>query len=63
MAGDQTSDSAPIRIALVYLERRMIRGHAAFAKLLKLPLEKLLGTHCRDFTHPEYIEADLILFP
>jgi hypothetical protein len=32
------------------------------AKLLSLPIEKVLGTHFRDFTHPEDIEADLILF-
>lgn len=59
---DFAFDNAPIGIALVDLEGRIIRGNVAFAKLLSLPLEKVLGTHFRDFTHPEDIEADLILF-
>ncbi|WP_312224195.1 diguanylate cyclase [Rhizobium rhizoryzae] len=59
---DFAFDNAPIGIALVDLEGRIIRCNAAFAKLLSLPLEKVLGTHFRDFTHPEDIEADLILF-
>lgn len=44
------------------LEGRIIRGNAAFAKLLARPLDKVLGTHFGDFTHPDDIEADLILF-
>ncbi|TCQ99350.1 sensor domain-containing diguanylate cyclase [Neorhizobium sp. JUb45] len=59
---DFAFESAPIGIALVDLEGRIIRGNAAFAKLLSLPLDKVLGTHFRDFTYPDDIEADLILF-
>ncbi|MGA1834839.1 MULTISPECIES: diguanylate cyclase domain-containing protein [Rhizobium] len=59
---DFAFENAPMGIALVDLEGRIIRGNAAFAKLLSLPLEKVLGTHFRDFTHPDDIEADLILF-
>jgi PAS domain S-box-containing protein len=59
---DFAFENAPIGIAVVDLEGRIIRGNAAFAKLLSLPIEKVLGTHFRDFTHPEDIEADLILF-
>ncbi|MDP9840642.1 diguanylate cyclase (GGDEF)-like protein/PAS domain S-box-containing protein [Neorhizobium huautlense] len=59
---DFAFENAPIGIALVDLEGRIIRGNAAFAKLLSLPPDKILGTHFKDFTHPEDIEADLILF-
>lgn len=59
---DFAFENAPIGIALVDLEGRIIRGNAAFAKLVGLPTEKVLGTHFRDFTHPDDIEADLILF-
>ncbi|SFB62231.1 PAS domain S-box-containing protein [Rhizobium sp. NFR07] len=47
---DFAFENAPIGIALVDLEGRIIRGNAAFAKLLSLPLEKVLETHFRDFT-------------
>lgn len=59
---DFAFENAPIGIALVDLEGRIIRGNAAFARLLSLPPEKVLGTHFKDFTHPDDIEADLILF-
>lgn len=59
---DFAFEKAPIGIALVDVEGRIIRGNAAFAKLVGLPIEKVLGTHFRDFTHPDDIEADLILF-
>jgi diguanylate cyclase (GGDEF)-like protein/PAS domain S-box-containing protein len=59
---DFAFENAPIGIALVDLGGRIIRGNAAFAKLLSLPIDKVLGTHFKDFTHPDDIEADLILF-
>lgn len=59
---DFAFENAPIGIALVDLEGRIIRGNSAFAKLLAFPPEKVPGTHFRDFTHPDDIEADLILF-
>ena len=59
---DFAFENAPIGIALVDLEGRIIRGNTAFAKLLSLPLKKVLGKHFKDFTHPDDIEADLILF-
>jgi diguanylate cyclase (GGDEF)-like protein/PAS domain S-box-containing protein len=55
-------DAIPIGIALVDLEGRIIRGNATFAKLLSLPLDKVLGKHFKNFTHPDDIEADLTLF-
>ena len=59
---DFAFENAPIGVAFVDIKGRIIRGNAEFAKLLSLPFEKVLGTHFRDFTHPEDIEADLILF-
>ena len=59
---DFAFENAPIGIALVDLEGRIIRSNAAFARLLSLPPERVLGTHFKDFTHPDDIEADLILF-
>jgi PAS domain S-box-containing protein len=59
---DFAFENAPIGVALVDIKGRIIRSNAAFAKLLSLPIDKVLGTHFRDFTHPEDIEADLILF-
>lgn len=59
---DFAFENAPIGIALVDLEGHIIRGNAAFSKLLSLPLEQVLGTHFREFTHPDDIEADRILF-
>ncbi|MEB2846698.1 sensor domain-containing diguanylate cyclase [Endobacterium cereale] len=59
---DFAFENAPIGIALVDLEGRIIRGNMAFVRLLALPPEKVLGTHFKDFTHPDDIEADLILF-
>jgi len=59
---DFAFENAPIGIALVDLGGRIIRGNAAFAKLLSLPIDKVLGAHFKDFTHPDDIEADLILF-
>lgn len=59
---DFAFENAPIGIALVDLEGRIIRGNAFFAKLLTLPIDKVLGMHFADFTHPDDIEADLILF-
>ncbi|EKJ94782.1 PAS/PAC sensor hybrid histidine kinase [Bradyrhizobium lupini HPC(L)] len=59
---DFAFENAPIGIALVDTEGRIIRGNSAFAKLLSVPVEKVLGSHFRDFTHPDDIEADVILF-
>ena len=57
---DFAFENAPIGIALVDLDGR-IRGNAAFAKLLALSPEKVLGTHLKDFTLPDDIEAEPIL--
>lgn len=59
---DFAFENAPIGIALVDLEGRIIRSNAAFAKLLGLPVAEILGMHFKEFTHPDDIEADLILF-
>lgn len=59
---DFAFDHAPIGIALVDLEGRILRGNAAFAKLVGLPIEKVIGTHFKDFTHPEDVEADMMQF-
>lgn len=59
---DFAFDHAPIGIALVDLQGRILRGNAAFAKLVGLPIEQVIGMHFRDFTHPDDLEADLILF-
>lgn len=59
---DFAFEHAPIGIALVDLDGRILRGNAAFAKLVGQQLQTVIGTHFRDFTHPEDIEADLILF-
>jgi PAS domain-containing protein len=44
--------NAPIGIALVDLEGRIIRGNATFTKLLSPPLDKVLGRRRRDRAFP-----------
>ncbi|WP_313618512.1 diguanylate cyclase domain-containing protein [Agrobacterium sp.] len=59
---DFAFDHAPIGIALVDLQGRILRANAAFAKLVGIPIEQVIDVHFRDFTHPDDLEADLILF-
>jgi len=59
---DFAFDHAPIGIALVDLEGRILRGNAAFARLVGLPIKKVIGTHFKDFTHPDDIDADMHQF-
>jgi diguanylate cyclase (GGDEF)-like protein/PAS domain S-box-containing protein len=59
---DFAFDHAPIGIALIDTRGCVIRGNAAFAKMVGLRLENLEGAHFRSFTHPDDLEADLALF-
>ncbi|MCE6077448.1 diguanylate cyclase [Agrobacterium vitis] len=44
------------------VEGRILRGNEAFSKLVGIPLPALHGTPFADFTHPDDLEADLVLF-
>ena len=55
-------DHAPIGIAIVDVEGRIVRGNEVFSRLVGIPLDVLHGTPFADFTHPEDLEADLALF-
>lgn len=59
---DFAFDHAPIGIAVVDVEGRIHRGNEAFSRLVGIPLQTLNGTPFADFTHPEDLEADLLLF-
>ena len=59
---DFAFDHAPIGIAVVDAEGRIGRGNEAFSKLVGIPLPILRGTPFADFTHPDDLEADLVLF-
>jgi diguanylate cyclase (GGDEF)-like protein/PAS domain S-box-containing protein len=59
---DFAFDHAPIGVALVDLDGRILKGNAAFASLVGLPLTRVAGRHFKDFTHPDDLEADLTLF-
>lgn len=53
---------APIGVAVVDVDGRILRGNDAFSKLVGIPLPVLQGTPFADFTHPDDLEADLVLF-
>jgi diguanylate cyclase (GGDEF)-like protein/PAS domain S-box-containing protein len=55
-------DHAPIGVAIVDVEGRIERGNVAFSRLVGIPLEMLNGTPFADFTHPDDLQADLVLF-
>ena len=59
---DFAFDHAPIGIAVVDVEGRIVRGNEALSKLVVIKLSKLNGTPFADFTHPDDLEADLVLF-
>jgi diguanylate cyclase (GGDEF)-like protein/PAS domain S-box-containing protein len=59
---DFAFDHAPIGIALVDLEGRVVRGNTVFSRMVGIPLPELSGTPFKNFTHPDDIEADLALF-
>lgn len=59
---DFAFDHAPIGIALVDICGRIIRGNAAFAELVGRPLVEVTGMAFAEFTHPDDLEADLVLF-
>lgn len=59
---DFAFDHAPIGIAIVDVEGRILRGNDAFSKLVGIPLQTLPGTPFADFTHPDDLQADLLLF-
>lgn len=53
---------APIGIALVDIKGHILRGNAAFAAMIGLPLARAEGLHFKAFTHPDDLAADLNLF-
>ena len=59
---DFAFENAPIGIAMVDLEGRIIRGNAAFARMTGRSLPEILGVAFAEFTHPDDIAADLALF-
>lgn len=59
---DFAFEHAPIGIAVVDVEGRIVRGNDAFARLVGISILELSGTPFADFTHPDDLEADLVLF-
>lgn len=59
---DFAFDHAPIGMAVVDVEGRIVRGNDAFSELVGIPLPALRGTPFADFTHPDDLDADLVLF-
>jgi len=59
---DFAFDHAPIGIAVVDTQGRIIRGNEAFSRLVGIPLGEIEGVPFAEFTHPNDIEADLALF-
>lgn len=53
---------APIGMALVDTQGRIVRGNRAFSRMVGIPPEKLSGVAFADFTHPDDLEADIGLF-
>lgn len=54
--------NAPIGIALVDTNARIIKGNSAFARMVGRSLHEVAGIAFADFTHPDDVEADLQLF-
>jgi diguanylate cyclase (GGDEF)-like protein/PAS domain S-box-containing protein len=59
---DQAFDNAPIGMAVVDPEARMLRVNPAFAQMLTMTAEELVGRTFATITHPEDIGADLEQF-
>jgi diguanylate cyclase (GGDEF)-like protein/PAS domain S-box-containing protein len=59
---DFAFEHAPIGVALVDMEGRILRGNAAFARMLGRPTDNVRGVHFKDFTHPDDLETDLTFF-
>jgi diguanylate cyclase (GGDEF)-like protein/PAS domain S-box-containing protein len=59
---DFAFENAPIGIAMVDLEGRIIRGNEAFARMTGRCLPKLLDLAFAEFTHPDDLAGDLALF-
>ncbi|WP_311273386.1 MULTISPECIES: diguanylate cyclase domain-containing protein [unclassified Rhizobium] len=53
---------APIGVAIVDVEGRILRANDAFSKLVGISHAALHQTPFAEFTHPDDLEADLILF-
>lgn len=53
---------APIGMALVDTEGRIVRGNRAFSRMVGISQENLSGVAFADFTHPDDLEADIGLF-
>ncbi|CZT36480.1 sensor domain-containing diguanylate cyclase [Rhizobium sp. 9140] len=53
---------APIGMALVDTQGRIVRGNKAFSRMIGISPENLSGVAFADFTHPDDLEADVRLF-
>lgn len=53
---------APIGMALVDTEGRIVRGNRSFSRMVGISPDRLNGVLFADFTHPDDLEADLALF-
>ncbi|KQS75572.1 hypothetical protein ASG25_19595 [Rhizobium sp. Leaf384] len=53
---------APIGMALVDTQGRIVRGNRSFSRMVEIPPEKLNAVPFADFTHPDDLEADVTLF-
>ena len=59
---DQAFDNAPIGMAVVDPDGRLLRVNPAFQQLLGMTTQALVGTTFAAITHPEDVDADLGLF-
>jgi diguanylate cyclase (GGDEF)-like protein/PAS domain S-box-containing protein len=59
---DYAFEAAPIGIALVDTQGRIIKGNASFSRMVGLTKEELHLKPFRDFTYPEDLDLDLELF-
>lgn len=53
---------APIGMALVDRQGRIVRGNRAFSRMIGISPENLSGVAFADFTHPDDLDADMRLF-
>ncbi|TCM53105.1 PAS domain S-box-containing protein/diguanylate cyclase (GGDEF)-like protein [Rhizobium sp. PP-F2F-G48] len=53
---------APIGMALVDTEGRIVRGNRSFSRMVGISPDHLNGVQFADFTHPDDLDADLALF-
>ena len=59
---DYAFDNAPIGIAIVDTQGRILRGNASFSRMVGLSESEVYLKPFRDFTHPDDVDADLTLF-